>query len=205
MRNMPSRKCGQAPTLVRTPCRKEACMSAVVGIDLSTKALDLLKLDETTSRAEWVRCELAGKDAWERTLNVRDCLRGYLQFGETVANAEWWDDVYLVAIEAPYGRGQTGTNALLNRVVGAVAASLPAHLRAPERCWIVRPDEWKHGLGLSAKPTKDDVAALADGTTLSLTNIAVAALHNWEFDQNARDAYCIAMFARDTLAKATAA
>lgn len=165
----------------------------VVGVDLSTHALDLVKLDDETNRAEWVRCELVGKDAWERTLNVRDSLRGYRQTGETVANAAWFEDVHLCAIEAPYGRGQAGTNALLNRVVGAVCASLPAHLRDPARCWLVAPHEWKAGLGLKGKPEYGDLPH--EALIVGPPHMDDAA---W---QNARDAYCIALFARSELAK----
>jgi hypothetical protein len=175
-------------------------MSAVVGIDLSSKALDLVKLDEDSPRAEWVRVELVGRDAWERTLSVRELL---LPFGPLtrVDHDSWWDDVYLVAIEAPYGRGQAGTQAVLNRGVGAVAASLPARLRTPERCWVVRPDEWKKGLGLKAKATPADMARLFPGWMIAG---GVGDMF-WPPDQNVRDAYCLAMFARDTNAKAVAA
>lgn len=170
-------------------------MAACVGVDLSSKALDLVKLDESSNRAEWVRCELAGKTAWERTLGVHLLLS---------PGGTWWDDVYLVAIEAPMGFRSN----VLDRVVGAVAASLPARLRTPERCWVVRPDEWKQGLGLKGKPTKHDVGRLAgadaigciqpgDGTRRVLLDDAAV--------QNARDAYCLAMWARDTNARAVAA
>jgi hypothetical protein len=170
--------------------------SSVVGVDLSSKALDLVKLDESSNRAEWVRVELAGKTAWERTLNVREKLRDYSHLG-------WWDDVYLVAIEAPYGRGQAGTQAVLNRVVGAVAASLPARLRTPERCWVVRPDEWKQGLGLKAKPTAEDMRRLTEGKERLWTSLPD--VYDEAGRQNGRDAYCLAMWARDTNARAVAA
>jgi hypothetical protein len=176
-------------------------VSAVVGIDLSTRALDLVKLDESSNRAEWVRVELGviGRDktnAWARTLDVRQALDAYLPAGMSA----WFDDVYLVAIEAPYGRGQAGTQAVLNRVVGAVAASLPARLRVPERCWVVRPDEWKTGLGLKGKPTNTGVLQLSNmrGRITPPSGMSPDAVA----DQNARDAYCLAMFARDTNAKA---
>lgn len=170
-------------------------MSAVVGIDLSSKALDLVKLDEDSNRAEWVRCELHGKDAWERTLHVRENLYlGPPRTGDMFLRERFWDDVYLVAIEAPYGSGQPGTQAILNRVVGAVAASLPAHLRAPERCWIVRPDEWKAHHGLKGKPTTLDLVRLV-GTSKPFNVVAAD-------EQNARDAYCLAMYCRDTNAAA---
>lgn len=176
-------------------------MSAVVAIDLSSRALDLVKLDETSSRAEWVHVELAGKDAWERTLGIRNALAEYGEHFRIFRDESWWDDVYLVAIEAPYGRGQAGTQAVLNRVVGAVAASLPARLRDPGMCWIVRPDEWKNGLGLKAKPDVEDIARVTGG--------------DWELHgppgiylddpiaQNGRDALAIALWARNTHAEAT--
>lgn len=169
-------------------------MASVVGVDLSTRALDLVKLDESSNRAEWVRCELEGKNAWERTLKVRRAIvsgvpsRGHGKGMRYRVESSWWDDVYLVAIEAPYGHGSD----LLNRVVGAVAASLPARLRVPERCWIVRPDEWKRGLGFSGKPGYKDVGLLSDAEF-------------WNDDQNARDAYCLALWARDENAKGVAA
>lgn len=166
-------------------------MSSVVGIDLSTKALDLVALDENTNRAEWVRCELPGAKAWDRTLAIR----------EQLPPREWWQTVYLVAIESPYGSGQPGTLAKLSQVVGAVAASLPARLRVPERCWLVRPDEWKGGLGLKAKPTETDLFRIAPGNTFYAAEFP----EGWEDDQNRRDAFCLAMWARDTNAKGVAA
>lgn len=165
--------------------------SGVVGIDLSSHALDLVKLEEETNRAEWVRVPLWGKNAWERTLTLAE------QFSEI--GSEWFEDVYLVAVEEPYSAGQPGTLAILNRVVGAVMASLPYKLRCVERCWHVRPQEWKSGLGLKAKPTGADMHALGwRGFDIPGTTVPT-------YDQNARDAYCIARFARDENARGLAA
>jgi len=164
-------------SIAQSPC--------VLGIDLSSHAIDFAKVDENNNTCLWSRCHLQGKDAWTRTLEI----------GNLRADGLTFDNVYLVAIEAPYGRGQAGTNAILNRVVGAIAAVLPPRLRTPGTCWIVRPDEWKSGLGLKAKPTAEDVARLLDGDIPD--------------DQNARDAACLALYARDTnaagIAKALAA
>lgn len=157
-------------------------MPCVLGIDLSTRAIDFAYVDENSDAATWSRCLLDGPDAWARTLEIGELRHDTLTF----------EDVYLVAIEAPYGRGRAGATSLLNRVVGAIAASLPKQLRTPERCWIVRPDEWKRGLGLPAKPTADDVARL------------LKPLHAWETipdDQNARDAACLALWARNENAR----
>jgi hypothetical protein len=150
----------------------------VVGIDLSSRAIDLVRLPESSGLAshERISLEAAGKraTAWERTLNLPGLM----------PSASWWDDVYLVAIEAPYGAG-TGTVAVLNRVLGAVAASLPTRLQRPERAWIVRPDEWKGRLSLNRKPSADDIAALG----LVLTG-------EHADTQDARDALGIAYYAR---------
>jgi len=161
-------------------------VSVVVGIDLSSRQLDLVDLDETSSFAEHHRISLElekSATAWQRTLALPDLM----------PSASWWDEVYLVAIEAPYGHG-TGTVAILNRVVGAVVASLPGWLREPYRCWIVRPDEWKGWLGLKGKPSADDIAALG----LELTG-------DHPETQDARDAACLAYYARELNARALSA
>lgn len=145
----------------------------VLGVDLSSHQIDFAKVDENENVCRWSRCILEGKDAWSRTLGI----------GNLRADGVTFEDVYLVAIEAPYGRGQAGTNAILNRVVGALAAVLPPRLRTPGTCWCVRPDEWKQGLGLKGKPTVEQVAQLIDGDIPD--------------DQNARDAACLALWARD--------
>jgi len=161
-------------------------MSVVVGIDLSSRAIDLVRLAESSGLASHERIDLeaVGKraTAWERTLALPSLM----------PPASWWDDVYLVAIEAPYGAG-TGTVAVLNRVLGAVAASLPAPLQRVERAWIVRPDEWKSRLGLNRKPSADDVAAL--GLLLSGELAGT---------QDARDALCVAFYARELNAQGLA-
>lgn len=172
-------------------------VSACVGIDLSTRFIDLVKLDEDSNRAEWVRCELAGQNAWERTLGIQDAMFRMNVHGDV--RDSWWDDVYLVAIETPVNDQRR----VLSRVQGAILASLPARLRQPHCCWDVHPSTWKAGLGLKGKPTVADIDRLIDGVWW------MDASHQpkrSETDvlQNGRDAYCIAMFARDTNAKAVA-
>lgn len=168
-------------------------MSSVVGIDLSTFEIDLVKLDETTHSATWTRCTLeGGATAWDRLFHLREAL----------PPQSWWNDVYLVAIEAPHGRGEPGTQAKLNQVVGAIVACLPAALRDPHRCWLVGPHEWKAGLGLKGKPSWDDLARVARLYELAPQPPASDDPAAW---QNARDAYCLALWARDTNAKGVAA
>jgi hypothetical protein len=156
-------------------------VSSTVGIDLSSRQLDLVKLDEQNLATHLVvSLEPAGKtaSAWERTLLLPSLM----------PPSEWWDDVYLLAIEAPYGPG-TGTVAILNRIVGAIAARLPPTLRVPERCWIVRPDEWKTRLNIQGKPSEQDMLRLP---LILWTNRPAPAT------QDARDALCLAYFARET-------
>jgi hypothetical protein len=156
-------------------------VSSAVGIDLSSRQLDLVKLDEQNIATHLVvDLELIGKraTAWERTLALRDLM----------PTGDWWDEVYLVAIEAPYGAGP-GTVAVLNRVVGALAASLPKRLRMSNRCWIVRPDEWKTRLNIQGKPSEQDLLRLP---LILWTNRPAPAT------QDARDALCLAYFARET-------
>ena len=160
-------------------------MSSVVGIDLSSRAVDLAKLDESADHAIHTRISLERDKrakAWDRTLLVP----------ELMPKAGYWDDVYLVAIEIPFGAG-TGAVAGINRVVGAVAASLPAQLREPYRCWAVRPGEWRTWLGLHGKPDVQLIEQL--GLVLEGPYAA---------SQDARDALCIAYYARETNAAALA-
>ncbi len=163
-------------------------MSAVLAVDLSSKCLDLVKLNEDDDRAQWKRCPLEGKTAWERTLTIPDVM----------PPTTWLDDVYLVALEAPYGHGSD----LLNRVVGAIAASLPAALRKPERLWIVRPDEPRaaHGIPRRQKPSFEDIGRIApDGGIDAPDGVQTA---DW---QHALDAYLLAYWARAVNARAVEA
>lgn len=162
-------------------------MSAVVGIDLSSFCVDIVKLDETSNAAEWTRCPLEGGAlAWERLLRLP----------EAMPPASYWDDVYLIAIEAPHGRGEAGTQAKLNQVAGAVTASLPARLRVPERCWLVAPHEWKNGLKLKAKPTGEDVERLLPDHAISAATPSLIPLPSDAGWQNGLDAICLALWTR---------
>jgi hypothetical protein len=160
-------------------------MPSVVGIDLSTRAIDLVKLEEDSNRAEWVRCELHGETAWERALSVRDALIN-------LTWRDWFDDLYLVAIERPVNDQKR----VLRLIQGAILASLPAQLRQPHCCWEVHPSTWKAELGLKGKPAWSDILTIAGPVA------HVELLRGIAWDQNARDAYCLAMFARDTNARA---
>lgn len=165
-------------------------MSTCAGIDLSSRAIDIVKLDEDTNQAEWFRFELEGASAWERTRQVRDRLPG----------SSWWEDVYLAAIETPFPDQQ----GVLRRVQGAVMASIPPAVLV----WEANAAEWKRELALKGKPSWDDLYWIAPGWVMQFPPVfqnawdgfvmrPLAELNDPEH-QNARDAYCIALWARET-------
>lgn len=158
-------------------------MTAVLGCDLSSHYIDLVALDETTDHAGWHRCHLTGPTAWERTLTVRD----------QMPPSSFYDDIYMVAIERPfYVRDDT-----IRLIQGAVIACLPARLRQPHTLWEAHPSTWKSALGLKTKPSDDDLARIAPDGSLSIPDDT-----RDDERQNGRDAYCIAMWARQVNARA---
>lgn len=151
-------------------------MSAILGIDLSTRAIELVLLDETTNRAVWDHIELAGTDHFER---LRDIPRRMPRWA-----SGWYDDqgVMLVAVEAPFGRGQAGTEAKLNRVFGAIVTCVPPRIAV----WEIAPHDWRHQLELPGNAPKD---------ACRLRALELGACPDWD-DQNAYDAFAIAYAAR---------
>jgi hypothetical protein len=149
-------------------------MSFVVGCDVSTKAVDLVRIDETTQACAWNRIELRGTTALER---LRD-----LPHRMPKPASGWWDDCYLAAFEAPMGRGQAGTIAKLSRVLGAVIAHIPTRIEL----WEVTPQDWRRALELPGNAPKDVCAARC---------VQLGAYAEWE-QQDAYDAYAVAFFAR---------
>lgn len=109
--------------------------SHVLGIDFSTKALDLVFLSENTDEPRWVRVALSGTWKAARDASQFDWARELEEAG-----------VYLLAIEQPYGAGQTSI-AALHRVQGAILASLPLNFD-DDQIWLMHPSEWKAAAGL---------------------------------------------------------
>lgn len=150
----------------------------IVGIDYSTRAIDMVKLSFDDDRAEWKRVTLEGARADERILH--DARRKLRELG-----GEWWDDVALVAIERPAGRG---TSAVIDMAVvaGVIVSRVPARIPI----WRLGPSEWRRHCGLKGSASKDDVFAWA--------------MRHWPYKtgdllctpQDAADAYCIAYAAR---------
>ena len=135
---------------------------SIVGIDLSTHNVDLVKLDEDDDRAEWVRVPLVGENAIDRARSYRKGVRETFEQmawkdGRAPAYdwaSEWWDDVILAALEDPAGRGDTRKIA---RVQGVVIATIPARVQV----WTLQPAEWRKACGLPGNCSKEMVRVWA--------------------------------------------
>lgn len=151
-------------------------MSSVVGIDFSTHAIDLVKLDETANVGTWTRIPMDGGSAWDRTRKLPLMM----------PRASWWDDVYLCAIESPKSAGFKVAT-VMHRVQGTVMACVPSAVWM----WEVTPAEWKGHLGIKAslKPGWGDFPF-------------VPSFDCDEWEQDALDAFGVALFARETNQKA---
>lgn len=147
-----------------------------VGIDLSTYNVDLVKLDEDTDRAEWVRVPLVGGNAIDRA-------RSYTVRRPWLPTA-FFDDVIVCALEDPAGRGDLRKIA---RVQGVVIASIPARVQV----WTFPPGEWRQLCGLPYRATKAEVFKFAHDTREKFEPMIYD-----EWIQDACDAYCIAYAAR---------
>lgn len=166
-------------------------MSAVVGIDFSSFAVDLVKLEENTDSARWTRADLVGQHAFDRLRSLRAEMPG----------GSFWQDVYLVGIELPFGRGQGRTQAVLQRVYGAVVASVPLQIPV----WEIHSTEWRKGLGLKGNADKNECGQAVKellGLTVDFRNETGPLFAANVWPQDALDAYAIAYTAREQNAKA---
>jgi hypothetical protein len=145
----------------------------IAGIDFSTKAVDVVLLDEDSDAATWHRFELEGQDAFDRARFVRRAMWS--------PASSWWDDVLAVGIEDPRGYNA----GVLYRVQGAILACIPnSNLVQP---WI--PSEWRRQVGLPGNASKNDVWVF--------TMDQRETIERWP--QDACDAYCIALATRQRL------
>ena len=150
----------------------------VAGIDLSTRFVDVVKLELDSDRATWHRFELKGQDAFERARSVGLAVPGRAM--------SFWDDVLAVGIEDPRGYGAGS----LYRVQGAVLACIPqGRLVHP---WI--PSAWRKAVGLPGNASKDVVGLFVSGRRRHVDQWAVV-----RWPQDACDAYCIALAVRNQL------
>lgn len=152
----------------------------LLGVDLSSRAIDLVLLDENTDDAHWTRIQLDGKDAFERTRDVP----------AKMPRLAWYDanGVYLIALERPFVRfGQD----VIRLVQGAVLACLPRHIQT----WEVTPSQWKPLLhiGIRDKPVPGNYSV----------ELQMSLIHEGDpWPQDALDALGVALYARDTNHKA---
>lgn len=147
-------------------------VSICVGIDQSSNAIELVRLDENRDHATAWSITLEGKTAFARLQQVRLQMPG----------ASWWDNVYLAAIEIPESRFRASLRAQLP-IVGAIVACIPSHVQV----WDVAPVDWKRTLGVAhnAKPEPGHFPAFT--------------LDGWT--QDALDALGVAAYARDLNAR----
>jgi hypothetical protein len=123
-------------------------VSVVVGIDVSTFAVDMVRLDLETDAAGWHHYEAIGPHALDRARSF--CLPGSLP---TRASA-WWDDVALVALERPAGVSRRVVSDLM-LVLGVVIAHIPPSISV----WQLVPSEWRKACGLPGNASKGHVRA----------------------------------------------
>ena len=144
----------------------------IAGIDFSTRAVDIVLLDEDSDAATWHRFELTGNDAFDRARYVRQAM--------PYALSEFWDDVVAIGIEQP--RGNFGVTHMM-RIQGAVLACI--YLKKLVQPW--NPASWRKTVGLPGNASKLEVAALVD-------TLRPGGRPLWP--QDACDAYCIALATR---------
>jgi hypothetical protein len=116
---------------------REIPVSWIAGIDYSTRAIDVVYIDEDDLNPPyWERYVLEGQDAWERTRQVK----GW--------SLELAADTLAVGLEQPRGHGAGA----LYRVQGAILTRLPAGVLVQP--WL--PSEWRKRAGLKGNAGKQD-------------------------------------------------
>lgn len=119
----------------------------VCGIDLSSHAIDIVKVPLDTDRApEWHRFPLTGSDAFDRARSVRDAM--------PCRTSIFWDDTLAIGVEDPRGHGAGH----IYRVQGSVLACLPPHLLVHP----LIPSAWRKLVGLKGNAPHADYCRLSD-------------------------------------------
>ena len=159
----------------------------VLGIDLSSKAIDLVLLDENRNAAQWTRITLSGATAFDRARDVAD----------KMPQPGWYEahGVYLCAIERPFvSHGQD----VIRLVQGCVLAEIPRELHV----WEVSPSQWKKkvGLPIRTKPSRLNFPVF----TLINCSDSTSANSYADWAQDGYDALGVALYARDTNARGIA-
>jgi hypothetical protein len=154
----------------------------IAGVDYSTRAVDVVLLDEETDAATWHRFALEGQDAFERARAVRLAM---------FTRPFDWDDIVAIGIEDPRGYNAGA----LYRIQGAILSSMPRHTLVHP----LIPSQWRKTVGLPGNASKDDVSAWVYDHWLQPLNAAPMLLQ-----QDACDAYCIALATRTLLERMAA-
>lgn len=145
-------------------------MTAFAGIDFDSHAVHVI-LKPEEGPAEYHRYEL-GKEgrAFDRARLVRDAM----------PSRSWWLDegVVAIGIEEPM-RHRGGSQALMV-IQGAILACLPPSLLVHP----MMPNQWRKEVGLAGNATKFEVALFVR---------VCAGMENFEWPQDACDAYCLAL------------
>ena len=148
----------------------------VVGIDISTRAIDLVALDENEDKATWRHITIDGPDAFTRCRRIADIAT----FGPM------FDNAYLVALERPFIRkGQDVIRLAQGVLLGRIPSRLPV--------WEVPVSQWKNHAKIPMRAKPDD-------TTFPDVEWALPVEH-----QDTYDALGVALYARDTNAAGIAA
>jgi hypothetical protein len=117
----------------------------ILGVDLSTKAIDLVALDEDNpARCEHRRVELS--QGWWHSAG----LMGHILRDGKTASWIWERNVFLAGVERPYGPSRQAI-ASLHTILGAFLASVPPGITAFE----VSPADMRRELGLPGNCAKE--------------------------------------------------
>jgi hypothetical protein len=149
---------------------------SVCGIDYSSRAVDIVLLDEDTDAATWHRIGLDGADSFERARDVM-YLNSLLPSGYS-----FWDSVIAIGIEDPRGYGSGS----LYRIQGAILTRLPR--RVLVHPWI--PSAWRKAVGLPGNAPKKMVEFFVHTDPMQ---------DRWDWPQDACDAFCIALATRSAI------
>lgn len=115
----------------------------IAGIDFSTKAVDVVLLDEDSDTVEWHRFPLDGPgDAFDRSRLVRAAM----------PSRSWWEDHGVIAVGIEDPRGYSAGH--LYRIQGGILQCLPADVLVQP--WI--PSVWRRLVGLAGNADKNAIA-----------------------------------------------
>lgn len=154
---------------------------SVLGIDFSTKAVDLVYVnDDHPERADHVRITLPapvkGNDRPEEIVDAIRVIRAEFPRRRELEERGVW----AIGIEDPYSMS-TRTAKRLGQIAGAVVALIPPELVVT----VLAPAAWRRELGIPGRQRSVEQKA----------EIAAWTRHRWvggvSLPQDAKDAYCI--------------